>query len=67
MDKLPKEILTHFLKGEHVMSHMPGIWNAIWSDMYIESTFMRYGHGPNDIVGIRSADTQGGEAIMHSP
>ena len=52
MEKLPKEILTHFLKGEHVMCHKPGIWNAIWSDMYIESTFMRYGHGPNGIVGI---------------
>ena len=26
------------------MRHNPGIWNAIWSDMFIESTFMRYGH-----------------------
>ena len=31
MEKLPKEILTHFLKGEHVTRHKPGIWNAIWS------------------------------------
>ena len=40
------------MKGEHVMRHKPGVWNAIWSDMYIETTFMRYGHGPNGIVGI---------------
>ena len=34
------------------MRHQPGIWNGIWSDMYIESTFMRYGHGPSGIIGI---------------
>lgn len=40
------------MKGEHVMRHNPGIWNGIWSDMFIESTFMRYGHGKGGIVGI---------------
>ena len=30
----------------------PDLWNAIWSDMYIESTFMRYGHSPGGIIGI---------------
>ena len=34
------------------MRHQPGQWNAIWSDMYIESTFMRYGHSPGSISGI---------------
>ena len=29
-----------------------GIWNGIWSDMFIETTFMRYGHGPRGIIGI---------------
>jgi len=52
MEKLPKNILAHFMKGEHVMRHKPGVWNAIWSDMYIETTFIRYGHGPNGIIGI---------------
>ena len=28
------------------------LWNAIWSDMYIESTFMRYGHCAGGIIGI---------------
>ena len=34
------------------MRHMKGLWNGIWSDMFIESTFMRYGHGRSGIVGI---------------
>ena len=52
MEKLPSEVLKAFLKGHHVMRHVAGVWNAIWSDMFIESTFMRYGHGPGGIVGI---------------
>ena len=34
------------------MRHKPGFWNGIWSDMWIETTLMRYGHGPNRIIGI---------------
>lgn len=40
------------MKGDHVMRHNPGIWNGIWSDMFIESTLMRYGHGKGGIIGI---------------
>lgn len=32
--------------------HRKGLWNGIWTDMLIESTFMRYGHGRSGIVGI---------------
>jgi len=52
MEKLPGPLLEEFLRGNHVMRHKPGIWNALWSDMFIESTFMRYGHSPGGIVGI---------------
>ena len=52
MESLPYNVLNLFLKGEHVMRHIPGLWNGIWSDMFIESTFMRYGHGPGGIIGI---------------
>jgi hypothetical protein len=52
MEKLPVHILSHFLKGEHVMHHIQGLWNGIWSDLFIESTFMRYGHSKGGIVGI---------------
>ena len=40
------------MKGEHVMHHIPGLWNGLWSDMYNESTFMRYGHSHGGIIGI---------------
>ena len=40
------------MKGEHVMHHVPGLWNGIWSDMFIETTFMRYGHDPRGTIGI---------------
>ena len=34
------------------MRHQSGIWNGLWSDLFIESTFMRYGHSPGGLVGI---------------
>lgn len=52
MERLPPEVLQSFMRGEHTMRHKPGRWNLIWSDMWIETTFMRYGHGPNGIIGI---------------
>ena len=52
MENLPPHVLCHFLKGEHVAHHIKGISNGIWSDMFIETTFMRYGHGSVGIIGI---------------
>ena len=52
VESLQREELSMFMRGEHVMHHVPGLWNGIWSDMYIEMTFMRYGHGPGGIIGI---------------
>ena len=52
MESLGQEELSKFMKGEHVMHHVPGLWNGIWSDMFMETTFMRYGHGPGGIIGI---------------
>ena len=52
MEQLPDDLLEMFLKGKHVMRHNPGIWNVIWSDMYIESTFMRYGHESGGLAGL---------------
>ncbi|KAH3748039.1 hypothetical protein DPMN_182476 [Dreissena polymorpha] len=33
------------------MRHVPGVWNAIWSDLFIETFFMRYDHGKNGLIG----------------
>ena len=52
MESLPDEVLTRFMKGEHVMRHQAGYWNDIWSDMSIETTFMRYGKGPGGVIGL---------------
>ena len=52
MERLPGNVLKRFLSGEHVMRHNPGVWNGIWLDMFIETTFMRYGKGPGGLVGV---------------
>ena len=52
MEKLPPHVQSHFLHGPHVMRHIHGIWNGLWSDQFIESTFMRYGHSTGGIIGI---------------
>ena len=49
MESLQGEELSTCMRGEHVMHHVPGLWNGIWSHMYNERTFMRYGHGPGGI------------------
>ena len=51
-ESLRQEELSKFMKGEHLMHHVPGLWNGLWSDMFIETTFLRYGHGPGGIIGI---------------
>ena len=52
MEALPANVLEYFMKGAHVMRHRPGLWNGLWSDMFIETTFMWYGHGKAGIIGI---------------
>ena len=52
MEAMPEVVRQHFVKGEHTMHHNAGLFNGIWSDMAIETTFMRYGHGHSGIIGI---------------
>ena len=52
MEALPAKVLQHCMKGSHVMKRIQGLWNGMWSDMFIETTFMRYGHGKSGIIGI---------------
>ena len=49
---MPKEVLEKFLKGEHVTRHISGLWNGMWTDMMIETTFMKYAKGPHGIIGF---------------
>ena len=40
------------MKGDHVGRHKEGIWNGLWSDMMIETTYMLQGKGPGGLIGI---------------
>ena len=52
MKNLPDYVLSGFMNGEHVMRHQKGLWNGIWSDMFIETTFMRHGKDLHGLVDI---------------
>lgn len=54
MTNFPEEVREPFMKDEHTvaMHHNAGLFNCIWSDMEIETTFMRYCHDKNGIIGI---------------
>ena len=52
MQKLPADVPKKFMAGEHVMRHQKGVWKGVWSDMYIEITFMRHRKCPRGLVGI---------------
>ena len=52
MAALPDDCPAKFMTAEHTMHHIPGIWNGIWSDMNIDTTFMRYEHGKRGIMGV---------------
>ena len=52
MKKLHAETLERLLKGEYVQRHRQGLWNGICADMFIETTFMHYGHRSGGLIGI---------------
>eukprot|EP00745_Piridium_sociabile_P037812 TRINITY_DN68984_c0_g1_i6.p1 TRINITY_DN68984_c0_g1~~TRINITY_DN68984_c0_g1_i6.p1 ORF type:complete len:1121 (+),score=248.01 TRINITY_DN68984_c0_g1_i6:81-3443(+) len=51
MTRLHPDILAQFCKGQQSLHHTAGLWNGQWSDMFIETTWMRKGHGPGGIIG----------------
>ena len=52
MAKLTSELFHKFLTGQHAMRHCIGLWNLIYSDMMIETTVMRYDHGPAYMIEL---------------
>ena len=52
METLSCEVLEKFMKGEHVMRQQEGYRNGIWSDMFIETTFMRYTKCPRGTFAV---------------
>jgi len=51
MKGLPAETMKKLQHGAFVR-HIPDIYNATWTDMFIETTYMRLGHGPAGAVGV---------------
>ena len=51
MSRLPPTILEQVLNGQHVLRHREGIWNGIWSDMMIETSYKKCRKGSNGIIG----------------
>ena len=52
MEHLPIDVEQIFLTGEHVIHHNKCILKGIWSNLFIETAFMRYGHGKRGMIEI---------------
>ena len=50
MQAMPLDIWKQFMKGEHTMHHNSLSSSGVSSDMFIESNYMRYGHGSGGVV-----------------
>ena len=44
------------MDGEHVIRIKDGFFNGIWSDMAIETTYMKVGKGPSGMIGVTTND-----------
>ena len=51
IEHLSDTLLEKFLVGEHVIHLQKGFWNGVWSNMAIESTYMKTGKGPRGMIG----------------
>ena len=45
IEKMPTNLLNRFMNGEHVIRIKDGLFNGIWSDMAIETTYMKVRKG----------------------
>lgn len=46
---IPK-FLERLMSGEHPMPHQDDTWNAIWSDLFTETTYRHCSKGPSGII-----------------
>ena len=57
LEILPKEVIKQ-LKHDFSLRVIDGIWNCIHTDQFIETTYMRLGHGPAGAKGVTINQTQ---------
>ena len=58
MQQLPKDLHCAFMKGQSSVHLRAGIYNGMWTDQFIECTWMRNGHGPSGVKGLATNDKQ---------
>ena len=58
MHNLPKDLHNSFMKDLGVAHLKSGLFNGIWTDQFIECTWMRHGHGPAGVTGIATDPKQ---------
>ena len=56
MENIPGNVLNPLMKGEHVVRLQERLWNAVWMDMAIESTYMGMGKGPLGLIGVTTQE-----------
>ena len=56
MENIPGNVLNPLMKGEHVVRLQDRLWNAVWMDMAIESTYMGMGKGPLGLTGVTTQE-----------
>ena len=57
MENLPDNVLNPLIKGQHIVRLQDRLGNAIWTDMAIESTYMRMEKGPLGLTGARTQES----------
>ena len=58
MHSLPYDLHKAFMKGQLFVHLMAGIFNGIWTDQFIECTWMRHGHGLSGVIGMATDENQ---------
>ena len=52
MTCLGPEIMDRFCQGQQSLHHTAGIYNGQWRVIFIETNWMRKGHGTGGIIGM---------------
>ena len=52
MQNLPDDLHKAFMKYHSVAHSKEDLFNDIWTDQFIECTWMRFGSGPGGLTGI---------------
>ena len=66
MHYLPDDIHKTFMKDQAGFHLISGLLNGIWTDTFIQCTWMRHGHGPSGVTGLTKDENQMKEDLFPS-